>query len=355
MNAQTGVWHLRKVRIRFSHTGGSSRGVRFHFAHLMDEWKKRNPRVEIVMQHSQFEHPQMTAEWRSGECQTVCLRNMNAQQLDVMMDLFRNSESPNLFLKHGGPRVWTERRSIQGMWQPSYEGMAAALKWAHTRDKKTARLKYSAFSLKLSQQAWRGEGRWGDERQVRRGFDRDLLKAVFIEPFLPGTRATEQPGVSQAGIAGKHRWWRPQAMAPGADEATISADADASREERETSYAETDNGSEVEVDPETSCNEDSSDRRTGKSKRGIEATSNAVDASNGEHDDGFCDENDDATDDDATADEEDIEEGDGSEALGSARSGARLNGDIEAFMRAGDAEEEHAWTKSSRDAPDGIT
>eukprot|EP00392_Amoebophrya_sp_AT5.2_P016746 g17042.t1 len=214
MNAQTGQWHLLRLRIRFSHTGGSSRGVRFHTHHLLDEWKKRNPQVAVQAQHSQFEHPQLYAEYRSGECQTICVRNMTASQLETMMNLLRNSESPNLFLKHGGPRVWTERRSIQGMWQPSYEGMAAALKWAHCRDRKRLRLKYSAFSLKLSQQAWKGEGRWGDEKVVRRGFDRDLLKAIFVDPFLPGTRPREQPGLSRAGLSGKHHWWGPGAEGP---------------------------------------------------------------------------------------------------------------------------------------------
>lgn len=42
------------------------------------------------------------------------------------MNLQRNSESPNLYLRHGGPRVWTERRSVQGLWQPSPEGMFKA-------------------------------------------------------------------------------------------------------------------------------------------------------------------------------------------------------------------------------------
>lgn len=48
-----------------------------------------------------------------------------AQSVDVqeLLNLQRNSESPNLYLRHGGPRVWTERRSIQGLWQPSVEGM----------------------------------------------------------------------------------------------------------------------------------------------------------------------------------------------------------------------------------------
>lgn len=189
MNAQTGQWHLLRLRIRFSHTGGSSRGVRFHMHHLLDEWKKRNPQVAVQAQHSQFEHPQLYAEYRSGECQTICVRNMTASQLETMMNLLRNSESPNLFLKHGGPRVWTERRSIQGMWQPSYEGMAAALKWAHCRDRKRLRLKYSAFSLKLSQQAWKGEGRWGDEKVVKPiniMFMHSKSKFKYVPSVAPG-------------------------------------------------------------------------------------------------------------------------------------------------------------------------
>eukprot|EP00438_Fugacium_kawagutii_P024042 Skav212905 [mRNA] locus=scaffold374:148530:152298:- [translate_table: standard] len=77
MNAATGTWQLRRVIIRYSETGGSSLGTRFYLRHLLPE----------------------------------------------LLNLQRNSESPNLYLRHGGPRVWTERRSIQGLWQPSAEGM----------------------------------------------------------------------------------------------------------------------------------------------------------------------------------------------------------------------------------------
>ncbi|CAD7942626.1 unnamed protein product [Amoebophrya sp. A120] len=218
-------WQLLKVRLRFSHTGGSSRGVRFYVRHLLENWRKGNPQVELVTQHSQFDHPQLTAEWRSGECQTICLRNMTANQLDQLLELCRNSESPNLFLKHGGPRVWTERRSIQGMWQPSYEGMAQALKWAHQKDRRAARLTYAAFSLNLSQQAWRGEGRWGEEMQNRRGFDRDLLKAIFVDPFLPGARPLEQPGRSRPGVSGKHFWWGGGTNRPSTGRSKVSTES----------------------------------------------------------------------------------------------------------------------------------
>jgi len=43
---------------------------------------------------------------------------------------------------------------------------------------------YSDYTKKLSRQAQSGHGRWGDERIARKGFDRDVLRAVFAQPFL---------------------------------------------------------------------------------------------------------------------------------------------------------------------------
>ncbi|EER12682.1 conserved hypothetical protein, partial [Perkinsus marinus ATCC 50983] len=121
MNAHTGAWYLKKVVIRYSETGGSSLGVRFFFRHLLQPWKDRNPQVEVVTTHSQYEHPQLTGEWASGDTYTTNMRKLRPWQIEDLMNLYRNSEGPNLFLRHGGPRIWTERRSIQGLWQPSPE------------------------------------------------------------------------------------------------------------------------------------------------------------------------------------------------------------------------------------------
>ncbi|KAF4725509.1 hypothetical protein FOZ62_028561, partial [Perkinsus olseni] len=142
MNAHTGVWHLKKVIIRYSETGGSSLGVRFFFRHLLQPWRDRNPQVVVVVV--------------GGTVITV------VQQIEDLMNLYRNSEGPNLFLRHGGPRIWTERRSIQGLWQPSPEGALVALKWFHKPDKPPVYLKYSPTSVKLARQHISyGKGRWG--------------------------------------------------------------------------------------------------------------------------------------------------------------------------------------------------
>mmetsp|Transcript_8039 Transcript_8039/g.17978 ORF Transcript_8039/g.17978 Transcript_8039/m.17978 type:complete len:192 (-) Transcript_8039:186-761(-) len=188
MNAATGQWQLKKLIIRYSETGGSSLGVRFYLRHLLPVWKERNPQVHVLTEQSRMEHPELRAEWASGETFEVSLRNLKPRQIEDMLTLQRNSESPNLWLRHGGPRVWTEKRSIQGLWQPSPEGMFEALRYArmHSWVRTHQNIKYSRSTLKLTQQhLLEQNGRWGDQREFPKGFDRHVLEGIFNQPFLP--------------------------------------------------------------------------------------------------------------------------------------------------------------------------
>eukprot|EP00440_Ansanella_granifera_P051104 gb/GFBE01055393.1/.p1 GENE.gb/GFBE01055393.1/~~gb/GFBE01055393.1/.p1 ORF type:complete len:197 (+),score=27.78 gb/GFBE01055393.1/:1-591(+) len=188
MNAAFGTWHLKRVIIRYSETAGSSLGARFYLQHLLPVWKERNPQVVVVTEHSRLDHPQLLAEWASGEKFEISLRNLKPRQIEDMLNLQRNSESPNLYLRHGGPRVWTERRSVQGLWQPSPEAMFRALKFgreASWTGKKHEELKYSSQTLKLCQQhLLERRGRWGDQSETPKGFDRYVLEDVLNQPFL---------------------------------------------------------------------------------------------------------------------------------------------------------------------------
>ncbi|CAE7354089.1 MRPL51 [Symbiodinium natans] len=188
MNAADGTWHLRRVIIRYSETGGSSLGARFYLRHLLPVWRQRNPQVVVVTEHSKLDHPQLLAEWSSGERFEISLRKMRPRQIEDLLNLQRNSESPNLYLRHGGPRVWTERRSVQGLWQPSPEAMFKALKFAREASwlgQKHQDLKYSSQTLKLCQQhLLEKRGRWGDQSQHPKGFDRHVLEDVLNRPFI---------------------------------------------------------------------------------------------------------------------------------------------------------------------------
>ena len=69
--------------------------------------------VEVVLQQDKYAQPQATFVFRSGARSETPLANLQPRQLEELLQLHRDSSGPNHFLKHGGPKVWTERRSIQ--------------------------------------------------------------------------------------------------------------------------------------------------------------------------------------------------------------------------------------------------
>ena len=199
MNAQTGEWALKRLLLRYSETGGSSLGARFYFRHLLDSWKSKNPQVEIMMEHSQFEHPRVQAEWQTGEKHETNMANLRPKQIENLLNYYRNSQGANLYLRHGGPRCWSERRSIQGLWQPSLESCLKSLKWFHqgtplggfTNGQRQNRrvLRYSPTSTRLAHEHYNGQttGKWGPNvmhgTRMSVGFNKDELSRIFRNPF----------------------------------------------------------------------------------------------------------------------------------------------------------------------------
>ena len=199
MNAATGEWALKRLVIRYSETGGSSLGTRFYFRHILDSWKSKNPQVEVVTEHSQFENPRVTAEWISGEKHETSMANLQPKQIENLLNYYRNSQGANSYLRHGGPRCWSERRSIQGLWQPSLESCLKGLKWFHQGSPVGGRvnggrqnrriLRYSPNSVRLAAEHYNGttSGRWGANEMhgtpVDVGFNKARLSEIFSKPF----------------------------------------------------------------------------------------------------------------------------------------------------------------------------
>ena len=198
MNGATGEWALKRLVIRYSETGGSSLGTRFYFRHLLDSWKTKNPQVEVITEHSQFENPRVTAEWISGEKHETSAANLQPKQIENLLNYYRNSQGANLYLRHGGPRCWTERRSIQGLWQPTLESSLKSLKWFHkgkpvngtsAKNQNWTRLQDSPSSVRLAAEHYNGvtSGRWGANElhgtRVDVGFSKDRLSAIFSNPY----------------------------------------------------------------------------------------------------------------------------------------------------------------------------
>jgi large subunit ribosomal protein L43 len=186
MNGATNEWQLKKVVLRYSETGGSSLGVRFYRKFLLQEWKEKNPFCEVKVEHSIYQHPKITAFYKNGEIAQCFLNNLTPKQIEEIFNLYRNSHGNNLYLRHGGPRVWTEKRSIQGLWQPSVELALQQISYLKESPEriKTSPLKYAGATLRLARQHAKGMGKWGSEKEFMRGFDYSWLKGLLRSPFL---------------------------------------------------------------------------------------------------------------------------------------------------------------------------
>jgi len=200
MNAHTGEWQCLKIVLRYSETGGSSLGARFFRRHLLNRWKQHNPQVETECVHAQWEHPEIKTHYRSGETTTLNIRNTAPRQIEEFFNLYRNSEGSNIHLRHGGPKVWTERRSIQGLWQPSVDHMMRSLKPVRQGEKARYKntLTYSKRSKELAVQTYEGIGRWGDRSEQPKGLDRGYLQAMFNAPFAMAEQIVSSPPLEES-------------------------------------------------------------------------------------------------------------------------------------------------------------
>eukprot|EP01066_Platyproteum_vivax_P001215 Platyproteum_vivax@DN1141_c0_g1_i1.p1 len=181
-----GVWQLQQLVLQYSETGDSSRGLRFYMRHLLHKWKERNPQVEVRTRHSKYQEPKVVVYYANGRIYSSCLKILKPRQIENMLNFYRNSETGNELLRHGGPKVWTERRSIQGMWAPSLLGMQKTVRNMFKGKMQNLPIpKYSHASLRLGRQANLGEGRWGMSREYPKGFDIQFLTDIFKQPYDP--------------------------------------------------------------------------------------------------------------------------------------------------------------------------
>ncbi len=152
----------------YSETGGSSKGVRFYLRYLCKE------ELPIKIVHSRLESPRVTAFWENGDHFTTNLHGLNPHQVEAVIDSHMNSEGSNIFLRHGGPRVWSINPSIQGLWKPTLESSINALRPFHesptvqSSKKMKQNLTFPKDFLELSKQFVTGRSkRWGSNSTSR--------------------------------------------------------------------------------------------------------------------------------------------------------------------------------------------
>lgn len=189
-----GVYQLQKILIRYSETGHSSRNVRFFLRYILPDYKEENKSLNFEIRHEQYEEPLATFEYINNSKYEVSLKDVKSKHIVDIINLYKDSSGNNRYLKHGGPKVYSDRRSIQGLWCPSIYSELNAIAYLKKKKKNNIKLpKYTKESLNLNYSAIKGNSRWGNERLFPKGFDQRYLKNIFCFPFVDSARKNEGP------------------------------------------------------------------------------------------------------------------------------------------------------------------
>lgn len=189
-----GEWQLKAVAVQYSQSSMKSLGTRFFLQHLLPRWAKRNPQVNVSVTHQEYLPPQGTFYFLDGSSKVLVFSKLKAHHIESLFNHCRNSANGNEFLSHSGPQLWSERRSIQGLWRPTLEGQMKALSFCFRKRRRPPAIpSYSAQSLLLCRQAVQNVGRWGDSQIFPRGWDTLRLQDVLCNPFMRVARSGAAP------------------------------------------------------------------------------------------------------------------------------------------------------------------
>ncbi|SCN12135.1 ribosomal protein L43, mitochondrial, putative [Plasmodium malariae] len=179
-----GVYQLKKVLLKYSETGHSSRNVRFFLRFILPDYKEENKHLNFEIHHEQYEEPVAIFEYINNSKYEISLKDVKSKHLVDIINLYKDSAGNTDFLKHGGPKVYSNRRSIQGLWCPSIYSELNAISYLKKKKKNNIKLpKYTRESLNLNHDVIKGNGRWGNEHLFPKGFDQRYLKNIFCFPF----------------------------------------------------------------------------------------------------------------------------------------------------------------------------
>ncbi|EUD67467.1 hypothetical protein C922_02173 [Plasmodium inui San Antonio 1] len=108
-----GVYQLKKILLKYSETGHSSRNVRFFLRFILPDYRDENKHLNFEIQHEQYEEPTAIFEYINNSRYEISLKDIKSKHIVDVINLYKDSAGNSDYLKHGGPRVYSNKRSIQ--------------------------------------------------------------------------------------------------------------------------------------------------------------------------------------------------------------------------------------------------
>ena len=85
-----GVRQLKELVIRYSDYDGSSRGVRDFIKANLISFAQNNPNLSVKTELKRCCHPIIRGKYLNGNSKTICIKNMEVQDIGDCVDHLRN-------------------------------------------------------------------------------------------------------------------------------------------------------------------------------------------------------------------------------------------------------------------------
>lgn len=88
--------------------------------HLLRSFAIQNPQIEIHVSPRPNRHPIIRGSYINGREKTICVRNLEMQQILQKAELLRDASGEKLKRVKGGKMVTSLNESVRGIWSPMH-------------------------------------------------------------------------------------------------------------------------------------------------------------------------------------------------------------------------------------------
>lgn len=88
--------------------------------HLLRPFAIQNPQIEIHVSPRPNRHPIIRGSYINGREKTICVRNLEMQQILQKAELLRDASGEKLKRVKGGRMVTSLNQSVRGIWSPMH-------------------------------------------------------------------------------------------------------------------------------------------------------------------------------------------------------------------------------------------
>ncbi|KAI1318659.1 thioredoxin-like protein [Xylariaceae sp. FL0255] len=117
------ILQCKKMDVFYCDYSGSSKGMNSFIKHHLSKFAASNPQVEFSVSPRPRKHPVLIGHYINGKQKSICVKNMEAQQILKKVELLRDASGEKI--KRVNKPITSVNPSVRGVWSPYHgQGMA---------------------------------------------------------------------------------------------------------------------------------------------------------------------------------------------------------------------------------------